>query len=278
MIAFLRCLAALVLCHAGAALAAGTLIVTEPLASPELGNARALRIWLPPSYATAPGRRYPVLYLHDGQNVFEGRTSFSGVSWGVSETATRLIEAGEIEEFIAVGIDNTGNRVAEYTPCCDANFAPGRLDRYGRFFAQSVKPFIDGRYRTRRGAADTAMMGSSVGALAALGIGMDYPDAVGKVAALSTSFWWGGGLATRRLGDPRQRLPSRLYIDVGTIDDDLDHTQAAVAALRTRGRVPTTAFAFHVDEGGTHHESSWAARLDRPLRFFFGRRAPAGGH
>ena len=272
MIAFLRRLAALALLSVGTAGAAGPLIISEPVQSPELGNHRTLRIWLPPSYATSPTRRYPVLYLHDGQNVFEGKTSYSGVSWGVIETAERLIARGEIEEFIAVGIDNTDARRAEYAPCCDARFAPGRLDRFGLFFVRTVKPLVDARYRTRPGAADTAMMGSSFGALAALGIGMDHPDVVGKVGAMSTSFWWGGGLVSKRLGDRRQRLPAWLYVDAGTVDDDLDQTRAAVAALAARGRKPGADFLFHVADGARHHETSWAARLEIPLRFFFGSR------
>src|SRR5439155_250061 len=115
----------------------------------QLGNSRSLLVYLPPSYYENYLKRYPVLYMQDGQNIFDASTSFGGVEWGVDETADQLIRNGQMDEVIIVGLYNTGaNRLYEYTPCCDPTYGGGGADNYENFMINTVKPFIDRGFRT----------------------------------------------------------------------------------------------------------------------------------
>src|SRR5207248_10769831 len=111
--------------------------------SPELGNRRTLRSYLPPSDDENPGKRYPVLYMHDGQNLVDAATSPFGTEWQVDETLDAAVGHGDMDEVIVVGIDNTANRIWEYTPCCDATYGGGGAEPYERFVIDTVKPFVD---------------------------------------------------------------------------------------------------------------------------------------
>src|SRR5215831_10270041 len=151
-----------------------------------LGNRRDVLVYLPPGYRRLSGRRYPVLYLHDGQNVFDTATSFAGVEWGVDETAERLIRTKIIEPVIVVAVANMGeDRVHEYTPTPGVIEAKGRRKKrsrglarlYGRFLIEELKPFIDRKYRTKPDPEFTGLGGSSLGGLVTLAIGILYPDA-----------------------------------------------------------------------------------------------------
>src|SRR5437667_4273855 len=137
-----------------------------------LGNRRDVLVFLPPGYRHFSSRRYPVLYLHDGQNIFDAATSFAGVEWGVDETAQRLIHRKLIEPLIIVAVANMGeDRVHEYAPTPGIIEAKGRRKKrsrglarlYGRFLMEELKPFIDRNYRTRRGPTFTGLGGSSLG-------------------------------------------------------------------------------------------------------------------
>ena len=159
-----------------------------------LRNARDITVYLPPDYGDER-RRFPVLYLQDGQNLFDPRTSFGGTAWHVDETAQSLIRTGEIEPLIIVGVNNTGhNRVNEYTPTRGRREAGGQASLYGRFLIEELKPFIDSEYDTLRGREWTGIGGSSLGGLVSLHLGFQRPDVFGRVAALSPSF---GGRAGR---------------------------------------------------------------------------------
>ena len=136
-------------------------------------NRRTLRILLPPSYSQNPLKRYPVLYMHDGQNLLRGpRPPSPASSWQVDETANALVDNGQMDEVIVVGIDNTGpNRIYEYTPCCDPTFGGGARTSTSASSLESVKPWVDQSYRTLPSSENTAMMGSSLGGLVSFYLG-----------------------------------------------------------------------------------------------------------
>jgi predicted alpha/beta superfamily hydrolase len=252
---------------AGAPVPRGRLEIVDDFASPQLGNKRKLRIWLPAGYDANPGKRYPVLYMHDGQNLFDEKTAYS-TEWHVDEVADRLAATGRMREIIVVGIDNTPDRAHEYTPCCEARIGGGKVDDYGRFVVDTVKPYIDSRYRTLPGKADTALMGSSFGGLATLAIAQRHPNVFGHAGIVSGSFWWNNGTLIASAPGPAA-LPVRLYVDAGTAADGVEATREFHKALLAKGWRPGTNLLYVEDEGGVHNEQSWAARVHRPLTWFF---------
>ena len=244
----------------------GKVTIVDKFASPQLHNARALRVFLPASYAENGAKRYPVLYMHDGQNLFDAKTAAYGVAWGIGSTVNRLVATGVMEEVIVVGIDNTPDRIPEYTPCCDAKYGGGKLDAYGAFVVDTVKPYIDQHYRTLASKENTAIMGSSLGALASLGIAQRYPDLFSKVGIVSGSFWWNDkALITK----PAPRASLKLYLDAGTRNDGLADTIQMRDALVRQGYQLNGDLLFYSAERGTHDEKSWAARVEKPLAWFF---------
>jgi len=245
----------------------GKVTIVKDVESPQLNNRRALRIYLPPSYDENPAKRYPVLYMHDGQNLFDARTAAFGMEWRVDETINSLVAMGKMDEVIVVGIDSTPDRIPEYTPCCDPKYGGGKLDRYERFVVDTVKPLVDGRYRTLAGKDGSAIMGSSLGGLASVQIAQHYPDLFSRAGSLSGAFWWNGRMAIDKL--PPQRQALRFYLDAGTRDDGMDDTLAMRDALLARGYRENADLMFFKAEGGRHNEASWAARLDQPLMWFF---------
>ena len=220
------------------------------------------------------GRRYPVLYLHDGQNVFDAATSFAGVEWGVDETAQRLIAAKLIEPLIIVAINNAGeDRIHEYAPT-PARIDPpkrkrskGLLRDYGRFLTEELKPFIDRRYRTKREAEYTGLGGSSLGGLATLVLGLWYPNYFSRVAVMSASIWWDDCVVYKIVDgvDEEARPSLKIWLDTGT------HEPGWERAREVRDRFVEKGWRLHDDlhyvevEGADHSEGAWAARIDRGL-------------
>src|SRR5246127_4246619 len=173
-----------------------------------LGNRRDILVYLPPGYRRFSRKRYPVLYLHDEQNVFDAATSFGGVEWGVDETAEHLIRAKIIEPLIIVAVANIGEeRVHEYTPTTGVIEAKGKRKKrsrglarlYGYFLVEELKPYIDRKYRTKPHPEFTALGGSSLGGLVTLAIGILYPTAFRRLIVMSPSVWW-DDFAIYRLG------------------------------------------------------------------------------
>ena len=182
----------------------GKVTLVPNVQSPQLGNARTLRIYLPPSYQENAAKRYPVLYMHDGQNLFDAKTAAYGVEWGVDETVNRLVATGVMEEVIVVGVDNTPDRIAEYTPCCDPKYGGGKLDAYQAFIVDTVKPLVDKTLRTLPRKETTAIMGSSLGGIASVAIAQRRPDVFSRAGGVSSSFWWDKSVAVRQ---PAPRMP-----------------------------------------------------------------------
>ncbi|MGW8394147.1 alpha/beta hydrolase-fold protein [Pseudoduganella sp. HUAS MS19] len=252
----------------------GTLQLVEKFRSPQLGNERTLRIYLPPSYGSDTRRRYPVLYMHDGQNLFDARTASYGTEWNIDEVADRLVRQGDMEEVIVVGIDNTTDRIAEYTPCCDPKHGGGKLNAYADFVARTVKPWVDKQYRTKPGRRHTAVMGSSLGGLASIGIIQRYPRIFSMAGGVSSSFWWNN---REQVKHPPKKMPARFYIDVGTVFDGQEDSEVFRQALVRKGYREGRDLLFLVDEGGRHHEQSWAGRVHVALAWFFGKPRHATG-
>ena len=163
----------------------GNIKVHRAFPSKFLGNRRDVLVYLPPGYRRFSRKRYPALYLHDGQNVFDAATSFGGVEWGVDETAERLIRTKIIDPLIIVAVANMGeDRVHEYTPTPGVIEAKGRRKKrsrglarlYGHFLMEELKPLHRSKISdSRRGPTFTGLGGSSLGGLVTLAIGLLYP-------------------------------------------------------------------------------------------------------
>jgi predicted alpha/beta superfamily hydrolase len=241
---------------------------------------RDIIVYLPPGYEQDKKRRYPVLYLHDGQNLFDGATSFiPGMEWRVDETAQALITAGEIKPLIVVGIYNAGkDRVDEYTPTVDSGVKQGgRADAYGRMLVEELKPFIDSEYRTRRGARATGLGGSSLGGLVSLYLGLKYPHVFGRLAVVSPSVWWDNQKIIREVQALGRRLPLRIWMDMGTKEsrNPADATNAARAlrdALVAKGWKENLDLKYFEAAGAEHNERAWSERVAPMLKFLFGRK------
>ena len=181
-----------------------------------LNNDRDVLVYLPPGYDATKSRRYSVLYLHDGQNLFDGATSFiAGQEWRVDETAQTLIATGKIEPLIIVGINNAGkDRINEYTPAEDAKYKlGGKADLYGRMLVEELKPFIDTHYRTKRDAKHTGLGGSSLGGLASIYLALKYSSVFGRAAVVSPSVWFANKQIVHSLEALRKKPKVRIWMD-----------------------------------------------------------------
>lgn len=231
-----------------------------------LKNERDIIVWLPPSY-TESNSYYPVLYMHDGQNLFNPRTSFIGYDWKVDETATWLFEKREAAEFIVVGIYNTNDRLDEY----NFNTAKGKL--YARFLTEQLKPFIDENYRTKKTKADTAVMGSSMGGLISFQLAWNFPAVFGKAACMSNSFWVDDKKIFESVtqNSPQSR-ELKIYIDCGLAEKEIiKDNKKMCRLLRAAGFRTNKNLMCNFVKGARHSEYDWAARLEIPLKFLFGK-------
>jgi predicted alpha/beta superfamily hydrolase len=237
-----------------------------------LAHDRTIIVYLPPNYDPETADRYPVLYLHDGQNVFDRATSI-GEEWHVDEEAQKLILAGEIEPLIIVGIYNTGeHRIDEYAPTARPDMGGGgHADDYGRMLVEELKPFIDGTYKTLPSAAGTAIGGSSLGGLLTIHLGLCYPTAFSKLAVMSPSVWWDDRVILREVVALPGKLPQRIWLDAGTAEGEQVITDARLLrdALVAKGWEIGHDLAYLEAPGGEHNEESWGARIDAVLTFLF---------
>jgi predicted alpha/beta superfamily hydrolase len=231
-------------------------------------------VWLPPAYERSDGR-HPVLYMHDGQNLFEPDTAFQkGEHWRLGETAAELIDAGDIEPLIIVGIYNTGeSRKDEYTPTRDAKLGGGGAGDYGRMIVEELKPFIDRTYRTRPEPTATGIGGSSLGGLVSLYLAFTHPQVFRRVAALSPSVWWNARSILKTVRQARARPPLKIWVDMGTAEGKrgLDDARLLKAALVGLGFVPDVDLRYTEYEGATHSEEAWADRVAPMLKWLFPR-------
>ncbi|MDQ3169589.1 MAG: alpha/beta hydrolase-fold protein [Acidobacteriota bacterium] len=246
----------------------------EAFASRFLPDTRDLIVYLPAGYDEAPERRYPVLYLHDGQNLFDAATAFvPGQDWHVNATADDMIRRGEIEPLIIVGIYNTGaHRIDDYTPTRDRRHrAGGDAGLYGEMLTREVKPFIDANYRTLAAPECTGLGGSSLGGLVTLYLGLLYPHVFGRLAVLSPSVWWDGRVILRvvRMTEPKPRL--RIWLDIGTGEGRktlLDARALRNELVRAGWVLGQDLHYSEVPDAG-HNEASWASRVGPFLKYLF---------
>jgi predicted alpha/beta superfamily hydrolase len=246
-----------------------------------LPSRRDVTVWLPEAYLAEPERRFPVFYLHDGQNVFDGRTAYiADHTWQAAETADALTAEGRMEPAILVGVANAGKkRLEEYTPTRDATMGGGVGNRYGKLLVEELKPLIDRSFRTLTDAANTGLGGSSLGGLISLALGLEYPQVFGKLAVLSPSVWWNQRSLLNLVSDfkigslPEGVARPKIWLDIGT-GEGLKHLRDADLLhrrLQLRGWKEGTDLRYLRVEGGVHTEDAWAARFDEVLGFLFPR-------
>ncbi len=256
----------------------GTLRLHRRFAARVLGNQRDLVVWLPPGM-DGRRRRHPVVYFQDGQNLFDPLTAFLGQAWHAGRTAAELIRAGELDAPIMVGIYNTGfARMDEYAPT-RGEFAGwdgetcrsrGRARAYARFVATEVKPFIDARYPTRPGAADTAIAGSSMGGLVALYAALWHPRVFGAAGVMSPSAWWDDGAPMRFVEGLKKKPAVRLWLDTGTAEPGWENARRLREALTARGWREGDDLHYLEVDGAEHNEAAWAARTGPMLQWMVG--------
>ncbi len=247
---------------------AGTLKVLPGVFSPQLKNWRDILVYLPPSYATGSSH-YPVIYMHDGQNLFDATTSFCG-EWKVDETLEAMSADGI--EAIVVGIPNMGEqRIDEYSPFVDRKGAGGFGDDYCRFIVETVKPRIDMIFRTLPDREHTTIMGSSMGGLISLFAFFHYGHIFGGAGVLSPSLWFAG----RAIFDYVRMAPfqpGKIYLDIGTEEGRMALSDARRMAklLERKGYRPGKELCYVEMQGHGHCEAAWADRLELPLRYLLG--------
>jgi len=244
-------------------------------ASRYLSTPRSLIVYLPPGYEGSDAR-YPVLYLQDGQNLFDPATAFAGRDWRAGATADDRICRGRVEPLIMAGIYNTGvRRISEYTPTRDPRLRKGgKAERYAQMLVREIKPFVDHEYRTRKSAAQTGVGGSSLGALVSLVAGLAYPKVFGKLALMSPSVWWDEHaileVMRRRSPGPRPRV----WLDAGTAEGNqpakvIEDARLMRDAFVGLGWQPGADLRYLEAAGAGHNEEAWGERFGEVLEYLF---------
>ncbi len=251
--------------------------VYRGLPSSFLPDKRDITVYLPLGYRENEDRRYPVFYMHDGQNLFDPLTSFvPGHYWRIEETADAAIKAGEVEPLIIVGVNNTGaRRMAEYTPTRDPKLGGGEADCYGMLLTEELMPFINESFRTETGPERTGLGGSSLGGLVTMYLGLRYPDVFGRLAVMSPSVWWTQKHILTFVDEAR--LPedvhdrARIWLDAGDNEGPrtLPNTDQLDRRLRARGWQADINLHYERVSGGTHDEAAWASRVRPMLKWLF---------
>jgi predicted alpha/beta superfamily hydrolase len=232
---------------------------------------RDLTVYLPPSYARGE-RHYPVLYMQDGQNLFDPLESFAG-SWRVDIAMDQAAARGF--EGIAVGIPHAGEeRLTEYSPFDNPESGPGRGREYVTYLAETIKPLVDARYRTIPGRGTTCVAGSSMGGLISIFAFLARPDVFGAVAAMSPSLWY-AGRAIFGVVQAAPFQPGRIYLDVGRREgeDTLADARRLRDLLVAKGYRKGDQLRYIEDGAGGHEEAAWGRRLRAALPFLL---APPG--
>jgi predicted alpha/beta superfamily hydrolase len=259
----------------------GTLKIAQAVESPQLHNRRDILIYLPPSYDKSD-KRYPVLYMHDGQNLFDNVTSYVG-EWCVDETMERLSREENLEAII-VGIPNMGaKRLDEYSPFSDSRHGGGLGNLYVSFIGHTLKPLVDRDFRTLPDKKNTGLMGSSMGGLISLYAYFQQPDIFGFTGAMSPSLWFAGGVIYAYIEAAPFR-PGKIYMDAGT--REMGDSWSEVLTLRARSRSyyasvrrmkrilvkkgyrPIRDLLYIEGKEANHSEAAWGRRLPSAIRFF----------
>jgi predicted alpha/beta superfamily hydrolase len=247
-------------------------------ASEFLPHRRPVIVWTPPGYDQDPLRRFPVFYLHDGQNLFDPSTAFGGVPWRCDEAAARVIHDGSARSMILVGVGNSPDRLREYGPRRGGGKEANLARPYGRFLIEELRPFIDRTFRTLTGPKNTAVGGSSMGGLVSLHLCRWYPKVFGLCGAMSPSLWWDRQAFLRTLKTGTACLKNvRVWLDMGGREGATDSAREG-NILRARklaerlaeyGKREGEEYRYLEIPGGQHNERDWGERFDQVLRFLF---------
>jgi predicted alpha/beta superfamily hydrolase len=248
---------------------------------------REIQVWLPPGYEADALRRYPVLYLHDGNNVFDA--AGVGAEWRVDEAAQKMVLANEVSPFIVVAIANTAKRWDEYTPVAmtlppdrarsaNAERVGGKAQAYADYLIREVKPMIDARYRTLSDAKHTSVGGSSLGGLVSLWLALNRSDVFGAALVVSPSVWWGDDFLVEEVKRAKPatlaRARPRLWLDMGTRETTraIPDVRRLRDTLIERGWTLGDTLGYLEAENASHDEASWAKRVPQMLRFLYAKR------
>ena len=253
------------------ALRRGRIERIEHFTSRILGNERNVSVYLPPGYDDRNDRRYPVLYMQDGQNLFDPKLAFGGNPWRLDDAADTAIGIRGADPMIIVGVDNMGEkRIDEYTPTrVEEKGGGGGADDYGRMLVEEVKPLIDSRYRTIPD--QTAIGGSSLGGLVALYLALRRPDVFRSAAVMSPSVWWDDRVILREVDTFGEGDRPRIWLDIGGREGREAWNDARELHRRLVANGWTASnYAFHEEKRGDHSERAWADRAPMMLEFLFG--------
>jgi predicted alpha/beta superfamily hydrolase len=256
----------------------GTLKIHESVPSKFLPSKHNVAVWLPPGYDDDKRRRYPVFYMGDGQNLFDGKKTFlPNKEWRMDESAEALVRAGLIEPIIIVGIDNGGmERANEYLPFSatyQGNKMGGQADQFVKMMVEEIKPMIDKSYRIKQGPQNTAIGGSSFGGIMALHVSITRPDVFGKAAVCSPAIWFGDSEMVKRIGALPSLPKVKVWVDMGTAEgaNMIEGSNALIVAMKKKGWVIGKDLAYFVDQDAIHNEDAWAHRVPSILMFLFGK-------
>lgn len=237
-----------------------------------LNNTRGVYVYLPPTYLENTVAHFPVVYMHDGQNLFDPSAAFGGVTWGVADTMNAGAANGSIAEAIVIGVENTAARIDEYTPTHTSQYGGGQADAYLQMLVTELKPQVDAQLRTLTDRSHTAIIGSSLGGLVSAYAGTTQASTFGLVGAMSPSTWWDNTAILTLVGQSTQR-PLRVYVDSGNAgqsNDDVTNTAQLAQTYRTLGYTDGSTLRYVMQDGATHTESAWASRLPGALQFLLG--------
>jgi predicted alpha/beta superfamily hydrolase len=250
----------------------GEIRIHREFPSKSFRNKRNVSVYLPPNYGGETKRRYSVLYMHDGQNVFDGMTSYiPNAEWRADEAAQALIESNAIEPVIIVAIDNAqADRANEFLPTRSREMG-GKAKDYGRFLVEEVMPFVYKTYRTKTGPSNTAIAGSSFGGVITACVGMQYPDVFGKLAILSPSVWWDNRVLLKMVAAMPKKTNQKIWIDIGTAEGSMAvrDTHELADTYTAKGWKLGKDLFVYVDRDAEHNERAWASRMGEILLTFF---------
>jgi metallo-beta-lactamase class B len=247
---------------------ANVFVLDEDFGMPQLNRNRKILIYLPPDYTTS-GKRYPVLYMHDGQNLFDENTSFSG-EWEVDESLNELFGNGD-DGAIVVGIYNSSFRLDEYSPWVNPQYGGGQGDEYADWMVETLKPYVDGNYRTLSDREHTGIMGSSMGALISLYTAIEHQDVFGKVGIFSPAFWFAGNQAYTHVSSTGKQEDMKIYLLAGDQEDNgsvVDDLNAMHNTLSNAGFEDEELFLLTHNDG-QHSEWYWAREFPDAYEWLF---------
>ncbi|MDP2301695.1 MAG: alpha/beta hydrolase-fold protein [Ignavibacteria bacterium] len=230
-----------------------------------LNHKRDIIVWLPPSYKIDRTKHYPVLYMHDGQNIMDPKTAYIGVDWRVDETVSKLIKSNLMNEVIIVGIYNSPDRLEEYSDSVKGH-------HYLKYLATELKEFIDSNYRTLTDRENTSVMGSSMGGLISFLLVWIYPNVFSKTACLSSAFYFDNNKVFRMI-EKYEGLKKHIKIYIDSGEDGKRDAQKMFSLLTSKGYIIGEDLDYYYDKGALHTEKAWGDRLERPLLFFLGKKS-----